>query len=1040
MKKNFLLLFLMALLPLAGRAGNIGIQLSTTLTKEYGTADPVTLAATDFVIISNDTGNDGITTADLAGYLVFKRKQGQTGEDCGTYDYEVSVSDEWGDSEYAEHTIVATNTGRITITPKPLADVTIADIEDVIYDGNEWKPEPVVSYPDPADEESVVVLEKGTHFTYSYDNNVNAGQATVTITAEANTNYTGTKSVHFTIEPRPITALTIGAIAAQTYAHGVALTPALTVTGTGVDRNNASKNYTLAAADYKATYEDNVNAGTATVTVSAPEEDGNFDLGELEEEATFTINPKNLGDEDIAFAAINNQPYTGAALTPEATVNWTIGEEATAITDFLSLGYTNNTLVGKATVTATPNAEVEGSTNYTGSVSTTFSIVPPGINTANIEIDDEADLIYDGTEKTPDFTVTIGETVLTKGTDYVIVSWANNKNAAEANAEAAPSVTIKGIGNYDAVDENGDPLTNTKYFTIEKRVLTITANDVTTTYGVSPEAKFGYTTNIVEGEDLGIANVTYTVYEGEEVVEDDLTALDVSEGQYTYKANVVTFLQPEPDEPEEDVTYATEAQIAARANYDIVNIDKVEGDITVTVATLIIVPDNLSKKYGSNDPATFTYKVYNGEVAEDNLVDASEEGFWDEEPTLERAEGDDAGTYTISVTNATATEEDAAVAKDGYTINCQTGTFTINPFKITVTANDQTIIYGGAPNLETTITSMVQTVVNGEQVNGEVITVTFSPSMTGNQELIDRDDLNLTLTWDEENNALIPAIDNANFEPTLENGTVTIEAAAAIELVRVAKEDFNDAEKNTAAAYVEQYNGEEGVNVTIKFNDATAYNTIKEGQWYAMVLPFETDAKIISDAFGYAIIDLLRTSNTNPDATYFDLHLNTEKIPANTPFLIKVWKDIDMNATGVTFNGVDIEAPQSTEEFTTAKSVDAAGCQFIGSYTGKIGFGGAGSKDYWYSLVDGSLKQPSATAYLRQMSAYIKLAPDAVAESHQFIIEEIDGSTTSIRSIELLGTDAVSADGWFNLSGVKMQGAPTEKGVYIKDGKKVVVK
>jgi len=1032
MKKNFLLLFLMALLPLAGRAGNIGIQLSTTLTKVYGTADPVTLEATDFVIVTNNTGIEGITEEDLAGYLVFKRKQGQTGEDCGTYDYEVSVSDEWANSDYSEHTLVATNTGRITITPMPLANVTIADIENVIYDGNEWTPEPVVSYQDPADEESVVVLEKGTHFTYSYENNVDAGQATVTITAVENTNYTGTKTAHFTIELRPITALTIGAIAAQTYAHGVALKPALTVTGTGVDRSNASKNYTLDAADYTAAYADNVDAGTATVTVSAPEDNGNFDLGELEEEATFTINPKNLGDEDIAFVAIDNQAYTGAPLTPEATVNWTIGEEATAINNFLSLEYANNTLVGKATVTATPNAEVEGSTNYTGSVSTTFSIVPPGINTANIVIDPEADLTYDGTEKTPDFTVTIGETVLTKGTDYVIVEWANNKNAS---GEA--SVTIKGIGNYDAVDANGDPLTKTQNFTIGKRTLTITAKDVTTTYGVSPEDKFGYTTNIVEGEDLGIANVTYTVYDDEDAVE-DLTALEVSEERYTYKANAVTFLGAAPEEPEEDVTYATAAQLAARANYDIVNIAKVEGAITVTEATLIIVPDNLSKKYGSNDP-TLTYKVYNGEVAEDHLVDASVDGFWTVAPTLARAEGEDAETYTISVTNATATEEVAAVAKEGYTINCETGTFTIKPFNITVTANDQTIIYGGAPNLETTITSMVQTVVNGEQVNGEVITVTFSPSMTGNQELIDRDDLKLTLTWDEENKALIPAIDNANFEATLENGTVTIEAAAAIELVRVAKEDFNDAEKNTAAAYVEQYNGEEGVNVTIKFNDATTYNTIKEGQWYAMVLPFETDAKMISDAFGYAIIDLLRTSNTNPDATYFDLHLNTEKIPANTPFLIKVWKDIDMNATGVTFNGVDIEAPQSTEEFTTTKSVDAAGCQFIGSYTGKIGFGGAGSKDYWYSLVDGSLKQPSATAYLRQMSAYIKLAPDA-SRAHEFVIEEIDGSTTSIRSIELLGTDAVSADGWFNLSGVKMQGAPTEKGVYIKDGKKVVLK
>ena len=34
----------------------------------------------------------------------------------------------------------------------------------------------------------------------------------------------------------------------------------------------------------------------------------------------------------------------------------------------------------------------------------------------------------------------------------------------------------------------------------------------------------------------------------------------------------------------------------------------------------------------------------------------------------------------------------------------------------------------------------------------------------------------------------------------------------------------------------------------------------------------------------------------------------------------------------------------------------------------------------------------------------------------------------------------MSPEGWFNLRGMKLQGAPTEKGVYIKDGKKIVIK
>jgi hypothetical protein len=35
---------------------------------------------------------------------------------------------------------------------------------------------------------------------------------------------------------------------------------------------------------------------------------------------------------------------------------------------------------------------------------------------------------------------------------------------------------------------------------------------------------------------------------------------------------------------------------------------------------------------------------------------------------------------------------------------------------------------------------------------------------------------------------------------------------------------------------------------------------------------------------------------------------------------------------------------------------------------------------------------------------------------------------------------AYNAEGWYTVNGIKLQSAPTEKGVYINNGKKVVVK
>ena len=43
-------------------------------------------------------------------------------------------------------------------------------------------------------------------------------------------------------------------------------------------------------------------------------------------------------------------------------------------------------------------------------------------------------------------------------------------------------------------------------------------------------------------------------------------------------------------------------------------------------------------------------------------------------------------------------------------------------------------------------------------------------------------------------------------------------------------------------------------------------------------------------------------------------------------------------------------------------------------------------------------------------------------------------------SIEGIASDTDTSDGaWYTLTGVKLQGEPTEKGIYVKDGKKVAI-
>ena len=55
-------------------------------------------------------------------------------------------------------------------------------------------------------------------------------------------------------------------------------------------------------------------------------------------------------------------------------------------------------------------------------------------------------------------------------------------------------------------------------------------------------------------------------------------------------------------------------------------------------------------------------------------------------------------------------------------------------------------------------------------------------------------------------------------------------------------------------------------------------------------------------------------------------------------------------------------------------------------------------------------------------------------------MEEADGSTTAIRSINADEINSKNAEGIYNLNGVKLNSVPSQKGVYIQNGKKIVVK
>ncbi|MDR2450004.1 MAG: T9SS type A sorting domain-containing protein, partial [Prevotellaceae bacterium] len=214
---------------------------------------------------------------------------------------------------------------------------------------------------------------------------------------------------------------------------GVAIEPPLVVT--------EGANTLTPGQEYTATYAGNVDAGTASATVTITGA-GNYS-GSASTATTFLITPRDINEASVA--AIPDQTYTGAAVTPAPALAITDGHTLVENTDY-TVNYNDNTLIGTATVTIT------GINNYTATRQTSFNISRKSIADADITVAPIPDQTYTGAAIAPPVVVVYGASTLTGLTDYT-TGYTNNVNVGTAK------VTITGAGNYSgAIDVTFDIL------------------------------------------------------------------------------------------------------------------------------------------------------------------------------------------------------------------------------------------------------------------------------------------------------------------------------------------------------------------------------------------------------------------------------------------------------------------------------------------------------------------------------------------------------------------------------------------------------
>ena len=236
----------------------------------------------------------------------------------------------FGDTDWCE----------LIIAPKALADGMFTQISSPVYTG-----EPLV--PNVVMKDGETLMKMGTDYTLDFEDNVNAGTAKVTATGVGN--YQGTATTTFTIAQAALTAVTLEA---TNFVYNQEEHEAKVV-------SVKAGNLDVPEDSYEVTGNKATKVGFYTVTVTGK---GNF-------KGTATAQYSIVPDADAVFALTLDPTefvYDGTEKKPAVTVK---DGDAVLVegTDY-TLAYANNVNAGTATVTAT------GKGNYNCTKTVEFTI------------------------------------------------------------------------------------------------------------------------------------------------------------------------------------------------------------------------------------------------------------------------------------------------------------------------------------------------------------------------------------------------------------------------------------------------------------------------------------------------------------------------------------------------------------------------------------------------------------------------------------------------------------------------------------------
>ena len=733
----------------------------------------------------------------------------------------------------------------------------------------------------------------------------------------------------------------------------------------------------------------------------------------------FVIAQKAL--TTITVANIPSQEYDNAVLTPE--ISLTDGNKVLVEgTDFTKVIKYNNAEVEPKDA-KTYKVTFTGIGNYKSSKTKDFVITKAPLT---ILVKDDLTKVYDGNA------YAFNDAWDTYCQIYGVK---NNEAYTEAEAEEDENFVFTAEP-YLTYDEIGGSKTNVNNYVVTLAQVGSANYDVVVEDGalaITPMPIYLKADDKSQVFGKAAKDLTYSIYPDADFEEEALEA-EIANGEVDetgYLATAPALVKADGTAyGTYDITFSTAA--TANSNYQIASSTK--GTYSITKANLRIIAENKEQTYDGTVSQTLTFKVV-GLIDGDHITT---------NPTLTKAEptNADAGVYTITAAGAVVDHP------NNYgDITYQTGTYTIHQKKLTITAKKQGLLVGEtAEDLDNTLVTF-DGLIDADK--GKVtVTLGFSDDVAVDEESGEIEEeqeeaeegviaggiIITAVAGEKADNYFTSEVIDEEEVSYLVAGDllITDDDTDPIIITPANKATWTAASEATKKSYGWQaIKDADAKKVTVKFGSFT----MKAEQWYTMVLPFKTNVAEISSKLGYAVVNVLNTSNNTNDVK-FKLHM--QDIEANEPFLVKVYKQIDLATVN---DGDPLTFTRKTIEYVETPSVaDAKGTKFIGTFMGYIGTEGITDEYYmatgngqWYNA--GIKGDDGTCGYTRPSGAYLKVAAGVAA---RILIEEPDG-TTAIQTLTVNG-EMVPAQGWYTLNGVKLQSVPTEKGIYINNGKKVVIK